>query len=119
MRRGWRIRLSQVDDRTGEGAGDALHRLDLGNNQLAEVVDRPRFGLDDDVVGTGHIVRSRDAGDAVDLLRDLRRLPHFGLDQDVRLHLDRQPAHLPFVVRNPTDIFAAITSLDRRVGGTR
>src|SRR5674476_666024 len=44
---------SDVHDRARQGAGDARDVLDLGDDQLAEVVDRSGLDAGDDVVGAG------------------------------------------------------------------
>jgi len=76
---------SQVDHGAGEGPGDALHGLDLGHDELPELVHVPRLGADDHVVGAGDVLGLGDPLDLADLLRDLRGLAHLGLDEDVRL----------------------------------
>ena len=53
----------EVDDRTGQGAGDALHLLDLGDHHAAELVDGVGLGPHDHVVGTGDVLGLQDAGD--------------------------------------------------------
>src|SRR5205823_14729621 len=58
--------------------------LDPAHDHLAEIVERVGFGSDDHVIGPGHIFGRNDALDARDLGRDLRGLPDFGLDEDVR-----------------------------------
>ena len=51
----------QVDDGAGEGARDALDRLDPGHDQFPEVVDAVGLGADDHVVGTRHVLGLEDA----------------------------------------------------------
>lgn len=75
-----------MDDRAGKGSGDSFDTLDFGNNQLAQGVNILAGCLDDDVVGSGHIVRGVDAVDFADLICDYRRFSDFRLDQDIRLH---------------------------------
>jgi hypothetical protein len=64
-----------VDDWTGEGPGDASHRLHPRHHQLAELVDVAGLGPDDHVVGTGHSLGLLDTGDVDDVLGDLAALP--------------------------------------------
>lgn len=49
-----------MDHRAGERSRDALDRLDLGDDQLAESIDVCRFSFDDHVVGTGDVIRRLD-----------------------------------------------------------
>src|SRR5688572_7993107 len=74
---------SEVDDRAGQRAGDAVDRLDAGNDEPAELVDALGLGPDDDVVGTGDILGLNHAGDLTDGLGDLGGLADLGLDEDV------------------------------------
>jgi hypothetical protein len=83
-----------VDDRTGEGPGDAGHRLHPRHHQLAELVDVACFGADDHVVGAGEGLGLLDAGDVDDVLGHLGGLADLGLDEDVcRHHRHRLLAH--------------------------
>ena len=54
----------QVHDRAGQRAGDALDRLDPGDHELAQVVDRLGLGAHDHVVGAGDVLGLGDAADA-------------------------------------------------------
>ncbi len=52
---------STGDDGAGEGAGDAVDELDLGDDHAAELVDGVGLGPQDHVVGAGHVVGLDDA----------------------------------------------------------
>src|SRR5690606_15070172 len=78
-------RRSEVDDRAGEGAGDALDGLDARHHQLAQRVDVVCCRLDDDVVGAGHVVGGVHAGDLTDFFGHQGGLTNLRLDQHVRL----------------------------------
>ena len=75
----------EVDDRAGQRAGDALHHLDPGDDHLAELIDAVGLGVDDHVVGAGHIVGALDAVDLADLGGHLGGFADLGLDEHVRL----------------------------------
>src|SRR4051794_35422070 len=75
-----------MHDRAGQGAGDAVHSLDLRDDQLAELVDALRLGAHDDVIGSRDVLCEGDPRDRGDLAGHARGLAHLGLDQDVRLH---------------------------------
>ena len=77
-----------MDDRAGQRPGDPLDRLDLGGDQLAELVHILRLGADDNVVRSGDILRLRDAGDLRDLPGHVGGFADLGLDEDVCLHHD-------------------------------
>lgn len=77
----------EVNDGAGQGAGDSLDGLDLGDDELAQVIHVGSACADDHVVGTGDILRRIDAADVSDFACDLGGLPHLGLDQDVRLNI--------------------------------
>ena len=64
---------SDVDDRAGEGAGDAVEVLHLGDHQLAELVDVAGLGAHDHVVRTGDVLGEGDALDLGDRARRPRR----------------------------------------------
>src|SRR6266540_3921089 len=85
------VAASEVDDRAGEGAGDAVDGLDPGDHQLAEVVDVAGLGPHDHVVGPGDVLGLLDALDLGDFLGDLGRLANLGLNQDVRRHHEHRP----------------------------
>src|SRR6266498_982853 len=73
----------QVDDRAGEGAGDALDRLDPGDDELAELVDVACLGTGDHVVRAGDALGDLHALDRADGLGDRARPADLGLDEDV------------------------------------
>ena len=64
--RRWVPAASDVDDGAGQGAGDAVEGLHLGDDQLAELVDVAGLGAHDHVVGAGDVLGE---GDALDLRR--------------------------------------------------
>ncbi len=78
--------LFQVDDRAGEGAGDALDHLKSADDHPAEGIHRVGLGADDDVVRAGHVVGRDHAGNVADMAGHVGRLAHLGLDQDVGVH---------------------------------
>src|SRR5215213_4228149 len=77
------VSASEVDDGTGQRAGDAVDRLHAGDDQAAELVDRLGLGADDHVVGAGDVLGFAHAVDLGDRLRHLGCLADFGLDEDV------------------------------------
>ena len=74
-----------MDDRAGEGPGNAGHALDLGDDEAAKVIDVIGFGADDDVVGTSDIISLGDAGDPPDGSSYLGSFTDLSLDEDVSL----------------------------------
>jgi hypothetical protein len=80
-----------VDHRAGQGAGDAVDRLDPGHHQLAQVVDVPSLCADDHVVGSGDVLGLLDALDLGDLLGDLGGLADLGLNEDLCRHHKQRP----------------------------
>ena len=62
------------------------HTLDLGDDQLAQVVHIVRLGPDDHVVRTGDVVRLGYAGDLADVHGDIGGLADLGLDEDVSVN---------------------------------
>ncbi len=82
LRRSFR---SELDHRAGQGAGDALDRLDPGHHQLAERVDVVGLGVDDGVVGPGDRLGGGHALDLGDGGGDRGSLADLGLDEHVGL----------------------------------
>src|SRR3954447_15622516 len=76
---------SDVDDGTGQRAGDAGDVLHPGDHELAELVDVAGFRPDDHVIRTGDVLGQGDALDLGDLCRDIGSPADLGLDQDVGL----------------------------------
>jgi len=74
-----------VHHRAGESARNAVHCLDFGHYELAERVDVLASRLDDDVVGTGHIVGALDADDLAYFFCHDGGLADLRLDQDISL----------------------------------
>jgi hypothetical protein len=66
--------LPEMDDRAGEGPGDAVDRLYPRDHQLAELVEVAGLGADDHVVGAGDSLGLLHAGDVDDLRGDPGRL---------------------------------------------
>src|SRR4029450_3319657 len=87
--------LPEVDDRTGEGAGDAVDRLHPRDHQFAELVQVACLGADDHVIGAGDGLGLLYAGDVDDLRGDLGRLADLGLDEDVCRHHKQRPPWSP------------------------
>src|SRR5665647_2313487 len=56
---------SDVHDRAGEGPGDARDVLDLGDDQLAEIVDGTGLNACDDVIRTSDVLGHGDPGGSV------------------------------------------------------
>ena len=71
-----------MDDGARERPRDPLDTLDLGDDELAQLVDVLRFRAHDHVVGARHVLGLGDTGDVADLLGDLGGLADLGLDQD-------------------------------------
>jgi hypothetical protein len=74
-----------VDARAGQRGGDARDGLDVGDDELAELVDVVRLRAHDHVVGAGHVLGEGDALHAADRVGDVAGLAVVGLDQDERL----------------------------------
>src|SRR3569833_624421 len=77
---------SDVHDGTGQRPRDPLDRLDLGDDELAELVDVVRLGADDHVVGSGDVFGQGHTLNAGDLTSHVGSLADLGLDEDVGLH---------------------------------
>jgi hypothetical protein len=75
-----------LHDGAGQGARDALDRLDPCHDELPEVIDGLGLSPDDHVVGPGHVLGLGDAGHGTNRCGDRRCLADFCLDQDVRVH---------------------------------
>src|SRR5690349_15100393 len=75
-----------MDDRAGQGTGDAVHLLDLGDHHPAEVVDGVRLGPHDHVIRSCHVLGLEHSRNLADRLGDGRRFADLRLDQDVRLY---------------------------------
>src|SRR5680860_1422954 len=76
---------SDVHDRAGQRAGDAGDILDLGDDQLAKLVNRAGFDAGNDVVCYRHVLGHSDARYLPDCLGYQRRSANLGLTQDVGL----------------------------------
>src|SRR5918995_6601116 len=77
-------RGSQLDNRTGERAGDAVQLLHRHHRSLGQPVEVVGLRSRDHVVGTRDRVDGDDAVDPTDVLRHLRGLADLRLDEDVR-----------------------------------
>src|SRR3954453_253206 len=75
-----------MNDRAGQRAGDTGNALDLGDNELAQLVDVACPCTHDDVVRAGHVLGHGHALQPGDLGGDRRGLADLGLDEDVGLH---------------------------------
>lgn len=75
-----------MDDRAGEGSGDAVDRLDSYDYKASQLVDIAGFCPDDHIVWSCHIVGGRDAVDSADVIRHPLCLAHFGLYEHVCLN---------------------------------
>src|SRR3954464_5514250 len=75
-----------MTDRAGQRAGDTGNALDLGDNELAQLVDVACLCTHDDVVRAGHVLGHGHALQPGDLGGDRRGLADLGLDEDVGLH---------------------------------
>ncbi len=72
-------------DRAGQRPGNARNSLNLGYYEPTEVIDVGSFGANDHVVGAGHVVSLRHAGDLADGRCHVGSLPDLGLDEDISL----------------------------------
>src|SRR5258708_35089043 len=72
-------------DRAGQRPGNARNSLNLGYYEPTEVIDVVSFSANDHVVGAGHIVSLRYAGDLADGRCHVGSLPDLGLDEDISL----------------------------------
>ena len=72
-------------DRAGQRPGDARNSLNLGYYEPTEVIDVVSFSANDHVVGAGHVVSLRHAGDLADGRCHVGSLPDLGLDEDISL----------------------------------
>src|SRR5688572_8524147 len=85
LRRRSPLMILEVDDGAGQRARDALDGLDLGDDELAEVVDVRRARAHDDVVRARDVLGGVDAFDVADLACNLSRFADLGLYEDVCL----------------------------------
>jgi hypothetical protein len=79
--RRWRITRLPMEHRAGQGADDAVHQLDAGGHQPAQLIQTGRLDPGDDVVGAGEVLGHLHAIQVADRLGDLADL---GLDAHVR-----------------------------------
>ena len=63
-----------MNDRAGQGARDAVKRLHLGDNQLAEFINVASLSPNDHVIGAGHVFSHDDTLDVGDRLGDIGSL---------------------------------------------
>jgi hypothetical protein len=54
--RRWRITRLAMEHRAGQGAGDAVHDLDAGDHQPAQLIQTGRLHPGDDVVGADEVL---------------------------------------------------------------
>jgi len=83
-----------VDDWAGEGPRYPVHRLDLGDDEPAEIVDVFGLGAHDNVIRPGHVLRLGHSWDLRDPGGNLRGLTDLGLDEDVCVDHDVLPGGL-------------------------
>src|SRR3954453_5916862 len=76
---------SDVDDRAGQCARDAVEVLHLGDHELAELIDIAGLGSDDRVVRSRDVLCQSHALDLGDRAGHVRGLADIGLDEDVCL----------------------------------
>lgn len=74
-------------DRAGQCASDSIDALNASDDKFPKIIDVSRLSGNDYVVGTRHIFGRGYALNLGNLFRYLRRLPHLGLDEDVRVDL--------------------------------
>src|SRR5829696_5444648 len=67
----------------GQGAGDAVHELDAGDHQPAQLIQTGRLDPGDDVVGAGEVLGRLHTIQIVDRLGDMGDLADLGLDKHV------------------------------------
>jgi hypothetical protein len=78
-----------MDHRAGQGAGDAVHQLDVGDHQPAQLIQTGRLNSGDDVVGAGEVLGHLDTMQVAERLGDMGDLADLGLDAHLRA---RHPA---------------------------
>src|SRR5579875_1421147 len=83
-----------MNDRTGQGAGDAVDPLDLSDDELAQVIDVLGLSPHDNIVRSGDVFRLGDAGDLGDPGGNLGGLTDLGLDEDVSVDHNVLPGGL-------------------------
>src|SRR5215208_5628882 len=90
--RPWRplLRLP-VDHCAGEGAGDAVHGLDAGGYQPAQLIQTGGLDPGDDVVGTSDVFGHLHTIEIAERLGDMGDLADLGLDEHVRAQHPRCP----------------------------
>jgi hypothetical protein len=72
-----------VDHCAGQGAGDAVHGLDPGGHQPAQLIQTGRLDPGDDVVGTGEVLGRLHTIEIIERLGDMGDLADLGLDKHV------------------------------------
>ena len=73
-----------ADHRAGQGAGNAVHELDAGDHQPAQLIQTGRLNLGDDVVGAGDVLGHLHTIQIAERLGDTGDLADLGLDEHVR-----------------------------------
>ena len=72
-----------VDHYAGEGAGNAVHGLDTGGHQPAQLIQTGRLDPGDDVVGVGEVLGGLHTIQIIERLGDMGNLADLGLDKHV------------------------------------
>ena len=78
-----------MDHCAGKGPGDAVHGLNTGGHQPAQLIQTRRLDPGDDVVGAGEVLGRLHTIQIIERLGDMGDLADLGLDERVRA---QQPA---------------------------
>jgi hypothetical protein len=73
-----------MEDRAGQGAGDAVHDLDAGDHQPAQLIQTGRLHPGDDVVGADEVLGQLHTIQVAERLGDVGDPADLGLDEHVR-----------------------------------
>ena len=82
--RRWRITRLPMEYRAGQGAGDAVHDLDAGDHQPAQLIQTGRLDPGDDVVGADEVLGQLHTIQVAERLGAMGDLADLGLDEHVR-----------------------------------
>src|SRR5208282_1652119 len=91
-----------MPDRASQRSGDPGDALNLGDNELAEIVNVVCLGPDDHVIGTCNVIRLCHAIDLTDVRGDVGRLADLCLDEDISLNHAVLPGTPNVWLRYPT-----------------
>jgi hypothetical protein len=78
-----------VDHHAGQGASDAVHQLDAGGHQPAQLIQAGRLYPCDDVVGASDVLGQLHALQAAERPGDMGDLADLSLDEHVRAYHPR------------------------------